>query len=226
MATKALSAREEKIVSLCIEGLTNEGIAHKLGISVGTVNTYWLRIKLKVGGLGRADMIARVVKDRADHVLSEAKADMAGIEAVVRAGIDFLIHEHEADEFLHRASLGLLHLVVERIRVAFWAADNELRVHIIGNKLSSSIPFGPAMTIGQTIYDVFGSRDRDNPAIACHLDALNGKESTARLHGEFENSLLHVAPLTDEDGDVIGCVGVLSSGSPQPAGATDAQGDL
>ena len=38
-----------EIVQLCVEGLTNDGIANRLGLSVGTVNTYWLRIELKGG---------------------------------------------------------------------------------------------------------------------------------------------------------------------------------
>jgi DNA-binding NarL/FixJ family response regulator len=40
MSTKELSSREKEIVELATEGLTNEAIAYKLRISVGTVNTY------------------------------------------------------------------------------------------------------------------------------------------------------------------------------------------
>ena len=62
MSTHELSPRESQIVDLAIQGLTNEAIAISLEISVGTVNTYWLRIRLKVGGVGRTDTVARVIK--------------------------------------------------------------------------------------------------------------------------------------------------------------------
>lgn len=52
-----LSPREGQIIELCAEGLTNEGLAHRLGLSIGTINTYWLRIKLKVGGKRKTDTV-------------------------------------------------------------------------------------------------------------------------------------------------------------------------
>ncbi len=56
-------------MQLCVAGLTNDGIAHKLGLSVGTVNTYWLRIKLKVGGSSRTDTIVKIINERAENAL-------------------------------------------------------------------------------------------------------------------------------------------------------------
>ena len=71
MTTKELSPREDEILELCVQGLTNDAIAHRLGISVGTVNTYWLRIRMKVGGSGRTDTVVRIIKDRAEKALRE-----------------------------------------------------------------------------------------------------------------------------------------------------------
>src|SRR5207237_352667 len=79
VATKDLSPREKEIVELCVEGLTNEAIAHRLGLSVGTVNTYWLRIKLKVGGTGRTDTVVRIIKDRAELALRENNVERKGL---------------------------------------------------------------------------------------------------------------------------------------------------
>src|SRR5450432_3524722 len=108
MATRELSPREEEIVELCVEGLTNDAIAHRLGVSVGTVNTYWLRIKLKIGGTSRTDAVARVLRNRAEKALFEVNADQAGIEAIIQAGMDRLIHEREEEAFERRAMLALL----------------------------------------------------------------------------------------------------------------------
>lgn len=79
MITASLSRREGEIIELAIQGHTNEGIAIQLGLSVGTVNTYWLRIRLKVGGFGRTDTVVKVMKkviqERAEEALKEAKVD-------------------------------------------------------------------------------------------------------------------------------------------------------
>src|SRR5271165_4900091 len=83
MATRLLSPRESEIVELCVEGLTNEAIAHKLGLSVGTVNTYWLRIKLKVGGTGKTDTVVRVIKERAERALRDANVERKGLSEIV-----------------------------------------------------------------------------------------------------------------------------------------------
>src|SRR5512135_2532589 len=118
MATKDLSPREEEIVELCVDGLTNEAIANRLGLSVGTVNTYWLRIKLKVGGLGRTDTVVRVIKDRAEEALRAAKTDPLEASGVVgdkdRATLDL------------RAALALLQLAMDQIKSTAWAADKNL----------------------------------------------------------------------------------------------------
>src|ERR1051325_10216798 len=105
MATKDLSPREEEIVELCVEGLTNEAIAHRLNLSVGTVNTYWLRIKLKVGGLGRTDTVVRVIKERAERALRDANNE--------RTSIADLIAERERGVVELRAALALLQLAMD-----------------------------------------------------------------------------------------------------------------
>src|ERR1035437_429085 len=83
MPTHELSHREEQIVQLCVDGLTSDGIANRLGISVGTVNTYWLSIKLKVGGLGRTDTVVRVIKERAERALRDANVERTGLADMV-----------------------------------------------------------------------------------------------------------------------------------------------
>ena len=74
-SNRALSPREHEIVELSIQGLTNEAIAAKMEISIGTVNTYWLRIRLKVGGAGRTDTVAKVITERSDRALRAANVE-------------------------------------------------------------------------------------------------------------------------------------------------------
>jgi DNA-binding CsgD family transcriptional regulator len=203
MATKELSPREEEIVELCVEGLTNEAIAHRLGISVGTVNTYWLRIKLKVGGLGRTDTVVRVIKERAERALRDANVE--------RSGLTQMVAERERAVLEHRAALALLHLAMDQIKSTVWATDNALSINIIANGEFPSTHFGVKWEVGKTVYEIFKSTDPKNPAVAAHLLAILGKESEVRLSGEFSNMFLRVIPLSDEDGKSMGCVSILNS---------------
>lgn len=203
MATRTLSPREEEIVELCVEGLTNDAIAHRLGLSVGTVNTYWVRIKLKVGGFGRTDTVVRVIKERAEKALREANVE--------RKELADLIAHQEKGVLELKAALALLHLAMDQIKSTVWATDNDLSIHIIANGEFPSTHFGVKWEVGKTIYEIFKTEDRKDLAVAAHLLALTGQESEVRLTGEFSNMFLRVMPLTDEAHEVMGSIGILNS---------------
>ena len=130
MATPELSPREFEIVELAILGLTNDGIANKLELSVGTVNTYWLRIRLKVGGLGRADSVARVIKESTETEARELKESTDTVARELKESTDSLARElkestdslgrvikESADKALRAAKVdrkSLVDLIVER----------------------------------------------------------------------------------------------------------------
>ncbi|MES1147274.1 MAG: LuxR C-terminal-related transcriptional regulator [bacterium] len=202
MSIRQLSPREEEIVELCVEGLTNEAIAHKLGLSVGTINTYWLRIKLKVGGLGRTDTVVRVIKERAEKALRAANVE--------RAGLVELVAEKERGVLELRAALALLQLAMEQIRSSVWATDPDLTINILANGEFPSTHFGVRWEVGKTVYEIFKTLDPLDLAVAAHLTALSGKENETRLTGEFSKMFLRVIPLFDEQGDVMGCVSILN----------------
>ena len=42
---------------LAAQGLTDQGIAHRLEISLATVGTYWGRIRIKIGPLSRTGLV-------------------------------------------------------------------------------------------------------------------------------------------------------------------------
>jgi DNA-binding CsgD family transcriptional regulator len=202
MSSHLLSPRESEIVELAIQGFTNEGIAQKLQLSVGTVNTYWLRIRFKVGGIGRTDTVAKVITERAEKALRASNVDRESL-------IDHIAHR-ESSLLELRASLALLHLAMEQIRSAVWATDKDLTISIIANGEMPTSHFGVVWDVGKTVYEIFKSNDRTNPPVAAHLDALSGKESTLRLEGEFSNMILQALPLRDEGQDIIGCIGIMN----------------
>ena len=203
MSTRELSPREEEIVELCVEGLTNDAIAARLGLSVGTVNTYWLRIKLKVGGQGRTDTVVRVIKERAEKALREAN--------VGRREFMEIVAEKERGVLELRAALALLQMAMDQIKSTVWATDNDLNIHILANGEFPTTHFGVRWEIGKSVYEIFKTKDPTDLAVAAHFDALKGKETEVRLTGEFTSLLLRVIPLRDEAGEIMGCISVLNS---------------
>jgi DNA-binding CsgD family transcriptional regulator len=199
---KELSPREEQIVDLSCKGLTNEGIAHALGISIGTVNTYWLRIRMKVGGTGRSEVIARIISERAEKALRE--------ENVERQSLSDLVHEKERSILDLRSALALLNLAMEQIRSTTWATDANLVIRIVANGEFPSTHCGVTWEVGKTIYEIFKTEDPHHPGVAAHLEGLMGSETSIRLRGEFDNMTLRVAPLRDESDEIMGCIGILN----------------
>jgi PAS domain S-box-containing protein len=64
-----LSPRESQLLLLASEGLTDNGISQKLGISVATVNSYWVRIRSKLGAQSRTEAVAMALRSQAETSL-------------------------------------------------------------------------------------------------------------------------------------------------------------
>jgi DNA-binding CsgD family transcriptional regulator len=203
MSTRELSPREEEIVGLCVEGFTNEAIATRLGLSLGTVNTYWLRIRFKVGGNGRTDTVARIIKERAERALRDSNVE--------RQDLTNLIAAQERGLVDLRAALALLHLAMDQIKSTVWATDRDLAIHIIANGEFPSTHNGVVWEVGKTVYEIFKTENKKDPAVAAHLAGIEGVETNVQLKGEFSNMILRVVPLKDEAGAVVGCISILNS---------------
>lgn len=203
MKTRELSPREAEIVGLCIEGLTNEAIAQRLGLSLGTVNTYWVRIKLKVGGLGKTYTVARIIKQRADQALDDADAELARLAEVAA--------EKEVCEDDYRTALALLDLATDQIKSTAWATDCDLVVDIVTNAEDIAEQSGVSWEAGKTVYEFFATDDPEHLAVAAHLAALKGEDVEVQLEGKFSNMALRVQPLTDDSGHILGCLSILNS---------------
>src|SRR5689334_16434395 len=60
-----LSTRERQILGLAVEGCTDEQIGQRLGITTSTVNSYWVRIRSKVGLLSRTEIVGGYLRQLA-----------------------------------------------------------------------------------------------------------------------------------------------------------------
>jgi PAS domain S-box-containing protein len=72
---ETLSPREKQLLVLAAQGLTDQGIAHRLGISLATVGTYWGRIRIKMGPLNRTELVAVFLQDAASITVGELKSE-------------------------------------------------------------------------------------------------------------------------------------------------------
>ena len=199
---RKLSPREEEIVDLCVGGLTNDGIAHRLGISIGTVNTYWLRIKMKVGGLGKTDTVVKVIKEKAELALRQENTE--------RQHLTEIVAEKQKTSIEIRSASALLQLAMDQIKSTVWATDSDLVIYVLANGAYPSTHFGVVWEVGKTIYDIFKTTNSSHGAVAAHLAALRGEESAFRLTGEFANVFLRVKPLRADSGKIIGCISILN----------------
>lgn len=123
MSDKPLSPREEQILDLAIEGLTNEQIAQQLELSISSVNTYWLRIRLKSREDSKTMIVSRFRREKNAEAIRDANAKD---DALAR-----LKEEHLGVVLELQAALALLQLALDQLRSAVWATDQELCVTIL-----------------------------------------------------------------------------------------------
>jgi DNA-binding CsgD family transcriptional regulator len=76
-----LSAREEEVLRLAGTGLTDQQIANVLNIKVSTVTTYWVRIRVKVGQLNRAELISLSLRQQSQDTINGLRAEIARLSA-------------------------------------------------------------------------------------------------------------------------------------------------
>jgi predicted ATPase/DNA-binding CsgD family transcriptional regulator/tetratricopeptide (TPR) repeat protein len=95
-----VSGREEAILSLASEGVPDRIIAQRMGLSFGTVDSYWRRIRKRLNAASRTDAVAIWVRarteERLEEVLRECLDSMRS--AAGRTGDATLLREADALE--------------------------------------------------------------------------------------------------------------------------------
>lgn len=79
MMAESLSDRERQLVVLASKGLTDTAIAHKLGISLATVGTYWGRVRIKFGPLNRTELVAVFLQEQAATVVDALRSENSAL---------------------------------------------------------------------------------------------------------------------------------------------------
>jgi DNA-binding CsgD family transcriptional regulator len=77
-----LSDRQQEIFHLAARGVVDKQIAHELGIGIGTLRTYWQRLREKTGASNRAEVIAIVLREEYAELTKKAEVAYAIIESL------------------------------------------------------------------------------------------------------------------------------------------------
>lgn len=90
-----LSEREIQILHAATDGLTDQQIGNQIGISASTVNSYWVRIRGKLGHYSRTELVSRYLRKQALDEVDALKNRIAELEEqVLHAGQAALEAEH------------------------------------------------------------------------------------------------------------------------------------
>ena len=101
-----------------------------------------------------------------------------------------------------------LRVMLEQLPAVVWTTDALLEFTSSRGAALVGLGLQPDQAVGQTIFEYFGTDDEEFPAIVAHRQAIAGKSLAFELEwgGQSFHSL--VEPLRDDDGAVIGTVGV------------------
>jgi PAS domain S-box-containing protein len=86
-----LSAREQAVLSRAASGVKDAAIADALGISLGTIATYWNRIRAKYGPHNRAELVAIYVRDQGARAVQELQDRYRDLQAIIDSAADTIL---------------------------------------------------------------------------------------------------------------------------------------
>jgi len=83
--TETFSPREQTILTMAGEGLADKEIARKIGITVGTVRTYWQRMREKTDARNRSEVISLAFQRSHSASLGELQRQTSRFLAIFEA---------------------------------------------------------------------------------------------------------------------------------------------
>jgi len=139
--------REQQVVELAAQGLTDKEIASRLKISRETVMTYWKRIRARLGGVSRAEIVAQSLTMKADEeqLLLQNENDALTQEILLRL---------EAEARLREAATRLA-VLMDHLDEGVLFEDEDRKI-LYCNKaftLIFQIPVEPALLVGVSCRD-------------------------------------------------------------------------
>jgi PAS domain S-box-containing protein len=98
-----------------------------------------------------------------------------------------------------------VHLMFQQLPGVVWTTDHDLCLTYVAGRLVNDVT--PRARPGMLLYDVLGTRDPANRAIASHLAALSGEKQCFEYEAGGRWYECFVEQLTSVTGEVAGCIG-------------------
>ncbi len=157
-----LSRRENDILDLAIEGLTDLQIAARLDLRVGTVNSYWVRIRGKLGNLTRTELVAGALRQASSLEVARLRAKAEGLAAVVE--------RNEQDATAVRDAWRA-HAILDCLLYATFAVDGEGCIVYANQALEKLFGYPAGELIGESFQILLRPRDGvlERPALETYL---------------------------------------------------------
>lgn len=115
----SLSQREEEILLLSSQGLTDRQISVELGIRPGTINTHWSRIRLKLGASTRSEAVAILLRTQAEESIKLLTEERNHLRSRLR--------ELENESCKAELALSTLVAAFRVLPMVLWATDESGR---------------------------------------------------------------------------------------------------
>lgn len=146
-----LSQREAEILDLAIDGMTDQQIALRLDISTSTVNSYWVRIRGKLGHLSRTELVAASLRQKAQADLVNLQAQSDRFEVLAQ-------RRDRDDETL--ANSELYRTILESFPDAVLAIDGSGTILFANEALLDLLGYTVRELVGASFELLLAPRDR------------------------------------------------------------------
>jgi PAS domain S-box-containing protein len=101
-----------------------------------------------------------------------------------------------------------LRLLTDRVPVVVWSTDQSLRFTSATGAGLPALGLAPGEVVGTSLRDYFGTPDPQDTALSVHRRALNGESIHFESRWKDREYEVHVEPLRDDAGQIVGTVGV------------------
>lgn len=159
-----LSQRESEVLDLATLGMTDQQIAQQLHLALSTVNSYWVRIRGKLGHFSRTELVASVLKSEAGERIASIQKQSDEFERLASERESYRI-EGEQNGFFRAA--------LEAIPEAFFIAAEDGRLVYANSRLEGLLGYDPGELNGRDLSILFApSREFGTPTLKSLLGDL------------------------------------------------------
>jgi len=147
-----LSTREEQLLNLAAQGLTDNAIALKLGISLATVGTYWGRVRIKMGPLNRTELVANYLQSQGSRAIAQLRRENESLLAQ--------LDEHARTATMLRASLEMFQGLLETAPDAIVLVNERGTIDLANEQAEEMFGYVKGELLGKSVEELVPERFR------------------------------------------------------------------